>query len=197
MSNVTHKMFTDNMGGTVANNYIGVKGEIFYDRDGTTPLRLSDGITPGGISFAVKSSNNTFNPQFKDAANTFAIGAGTVSASYVLQGSICHFRINILFSNTTSYGNSQYQATLPFPAAATSSFRGGSLHMKTGTGAPSRFHIAGIVDTEDSDTVLKFYYFGGTTDLDWKFNTPNSGYWANSGNRDTSFDILGAYEIAE
>jgi hypothetical protein len=183
------------MGGTVANNYIGGKGEIFYDRDGLTSLRLSDGVTPGGLTFAINSINETFIPQFKDAANTFSIGTGIVSGSYVLQGLICHFRINILFSNTTSYGNSQYQATLPFPAAATASFRGGSLHMKTGTGAPSRFHIAGIVDVEDSDTVMKFYYFGGTTDLDWKFNTPNSGYWANSGNRDASFDITGAYQI--
>jgi hypothetical protein len=52
MSNVTYKMFTDNMGGTTANTYIGVKGEIFYDRDGYTPLRLSDGVTPGGTPIA-------------------------------------------------------------------------------------------------------------------------------------------------
>ena len=198
MSNVTHKMYTDNMGGTIANNYIGNKGEIFYDRDGETPLRLSDGVTPGGIPFAIKSVSESFNPQFRDVANTFAIGDGSVSATYVLQGLICHFRLNVQFSNTTSYGNSQYQITLPFPAASTASIRGGTLHMKTGTGAPSKFHIAGITDVDDGGlSIMRFYYFSTTTDLDWKFNTPNSGYWANSGNQNATFDISGAYQIAE
>lgn len=195
-SNVTFKMFTDHLGGTQANNYIGRKGEIFYDVDGSTPLRLSDGVTPGGIPFAIKSINENFNPQFKDAANTFAIGGGTSTGAYVLQGLICHFRVNIQFSNTTSYGNSQYQITLPFPAAATTSIRGGTLHMTTGTGAPSKFHIAGIVDTDEGASLMKLYYFSTTTDLDWKFNTPNNGYWANSGNQDAELDLSGAYQIA-
>ena len=195
-TNVTFKMFTDHLGGTQANNYIGRKGEIFYDFDGSTPLRLSDGVTPGGIPFAIKSINENFNPQFKDAANTFAIGGGTSTGAYVLQGLICHFRVNIQFSNTTSYGNSQYQITLPFPAAATTSIRGGTLHMTTGTGAPSKFHIAGIVDTDEGTSLMKLYYFSTTTDLDWKFNTPNSGYWANSGNQDAHLDLSGAYQIA-
>ena len=196
MSNVTFKMFTDNLGGTQAINYIGNKGEIFYDTDGATPLRLSDGVTPGGIPFAITSVNSTFNPQFKDAANTFAIGGGTATGSYVLQGLICHFRVNIVFSNTTSYGNSQYQITLPFPAEATTSVRGGTLHMTTGTGAPSKFHIAGIVDIDEGASLMKLYYFSATTDLDWKFNTPNSGYWANSGSQNAHFDLSGAYQIA-
>jgi hypothetical protein len=189
-------MFTDHLGGTQAVNYIGRKGEIFYDTDGTTPLRLSDGVTPGGIPFAITSVNSTFNPQFKDAANTFAIGGGAVTGSYVLQGLICHFRVNIVFSNTTSYGNSQYQITLPFPAEATTSVRGGTLHMTTGTGAPSKFHIAGIVDIDEGASLMKLYYFSTTTDLDWKFNTPNSGYWANSGSQNAHFDLSGAYQIA-
>ena len=196
MSNVTFKMFTDNLGGTQATDYIGNKGEIFYDTDGATPLRLSDGVTPGGIPFAITSVNSTFNPQFKDAANTFAIGGGTAAGSYVLQGLICHFRVNIRFSNTTSYGNSQYQITLPFPAEATTSVRGGTLHMTTGTGAPSKFHIAGIVDIDEGASLMKLYYFSTTTDLDWKFNTPNSGYWANSGSQNAHFDLSGAYQIA-
>lgn len=196
MSNVTHKMFTDNMGGTVANNYIGTKGEIFYDRDGTTPLRLSDGITPGGISFAVKSINDTFNPQFNNSGNNFSIGSGTSTASYVLQGLLCHFRVNVQFAPNTSYGTTQFQITLPFPAAATTSIRGGTLHMMTGTGAPSKFHIAGTLDINDSATVMPLYYFGGATDLEWKYNTPGSGYWASTGNQDAHFDISGTYQIA-
>ena len=60
-SNVTFKMFTDNLGGTQATNYIGNKGEIFYDFDGSTPLRLSDGVTPGGIPFAINSIKENFD----------------------------------------------------------------------------------------------------------------------------------------
>jgi hypothetical protein len=196
MSNVTHKMFTDNMGGTIANTYIGKKGEIFYDRDGETPLRLSDGVTPGGIPFAIKSINQQFDPQFKNAGNNFSIGAGTASGSYVLQGLICHFRVNVQFAPNTSYGTTQFQITLPFPSASTVSIRGGTLHMKTGTGAPSKFHIAGTLDINDSTTIMPLYYFGGATDLEWKYNTPGSGYWASTGDQDAHFDLSGAYEIA-
>ena len=47
MATTTRKIFTANMGGTVATNYIGRRGEIFYD-DITGELRISDGVTPGG-----------------------------------------------------------------------------------------------------------------------------------------------------
>jgi hypothetical protein len=196
MSNTTFKLFPDKMGATTATQYIGKKGEIFYDIDGITPIRLSDGVTPGGIPFGIISVNQTYNPQFTDASGTFAIGGGLATASYVLQGLICHFRINVQFSATTTYGTGQYQFNLPFPAVATTSVRGGTLHMTTGTGAPSKFHIAGIVDTDESTTAMKLYYFATTTDLDWKYNTPNSGFWASSGSQNAEFDLSGAYQIA-
>jgi hypothetical protein len=196
MSNTTFKLYADKMGATTASEYIGKRGEIFYDINGTTPIRLSDGITPGGIPFGIVSVNQTFNPQFTDASGTFAIGGGSVTASYVLQGLICHFRLNVQFSATTTYGTGQYQFTLPFPAAATTSIRGGSLHMTSGTGSPSRFHIAAIVDVAEGLSLMKLYYFSTTTDLDWKYNTPNSGFWASSGNKDAHFDLSGAYQIA-
>jgi hypothetical protein len=196
MSNTTYKLFADRMGATTAPTYIGRKGEIFYDIDGTTPIRLSDGVTPGGIPFGILSINQTFNPQFTDASGTFAIGGGSATASYVLQGLICHFRINVQFSATTTYGTGQYQFNLPFPSVSTVSIRGGSLHMTTGTGAPTRFHIAGITDINDSAAIMKLFYFSTTTDLEWKYNTPNSGFWSSSGNKDAHFDLSGAYQIA-
>ena len=196
MSNTSFKLFADKMGANTATDYIGTKGEIFYDIDGATPIRLSDGVTPGGIPFAIISVSQTFNPQFTDASGTFAIGGGVVTASYVLQGLICHFRINVQFSATTTYGTEQYQFNLPFPAVSTFSVRGGSLHMTTGTGAPTRFHIAGITDIDDSASVMKMYYFSTTTDLAWKYNTPNSGFWSSSGSQNAHFDLSGAYQIS-
>lgn len=188
MSNSTFKLFADKMGGRSAATYIGTKGEIFYDTDGETPLRLSDGVTPGGIPFGIVSINETFNPQFKTVlGNTLA---GTVSTgSYVLQGLICHFRINVRFANTTDFGSaSQYQVTLPFPSVATMTVRGGTLHH---VGGDAKYHIAGITDIDESTTTMKLYYSGSTTDLAWKSSTPVGATTTTS-----HFDISGAYQIA-
>ena len=180
------------MGGRSANSYIGVSGEVFYDTSGDTPLRLSDGVTPGGIPFGIVSVNETFDPQFKTVGgNTLA---GTISTgSYVLQGLICHFRINVSFASTTDFGSaSQYQFTLPFPCRATTTIRGGTLHQTTGD---AKYHIAGITDiddvTPDPTTVMKLYYTGSTTDLAWKSSTPVGATTTTS-----HFDISGAYQIA-
>jgi hypothetical protein len=185
----TFKLFADKMGGEVAASYIGKKGEIFYDITGLTPIRLSDGVTPGGVPFGIVSINETFNPQFKTVSgNTLA---GTVSTgSYVLQGLICHFRINVSFAATTDFGSaSQYQITLPFPSISTMTIRGGTLHAPTPNDAI--YHIAGITDITDSTTIMKLYYSGAATDLAWKSSTPVSAT-----NTVSHFDISGAYQIA-
>jgi hypothetical protein len=47
----TYKSFTNNMGGTAVDNYIGNVGELFWNPSGNTSqdlLRLSNGVTPGG-----------------------------------------------------------------------------------------------------------------------------------------------------
>ena len=190
-TNATFKMFADKMGGTRANNYIGTTGEIFYDIDGTTPLRLSDGVTPGGISFGVASVSTSFNPQFR--SNTGNTLAGTVSTgSYVKQGPIVHLRINVDFANTTHFdtANNQYQFTLPFPSAHTVTIRGGTLHQTGPTAANvALYHIAGITDIDYSNTTMNLYYSGSTTDLAWKYSTP-VGATSNT----SHFDLSGSYE---
>ena len=47
MSNTINKIFTDKMGGRKAAEYIGNKGDLFYDAN-VGDLRISDGVTPGG-----------------------------------------------------------------------------------------------------------------------------------------------------
>ena len=190
-TNATFKMFADKMGGTRANNYIGTTGEVFYDIDGTTPLRLSDGVTPGGISFGVASVSTSFTPQFR--SNTGNTLAGTVSTgSYVKQGPIVHLRINVDFANTTQFdsANNQYEFTLPFPVASTITLRGGTLHNE---GTDARYHIAGITDIEDAspdaNTTMRLYYSGSTTDLAWKYSTP-----VNATSNTSHFDLSGSYE---
>ena len=190
-TNATFKLFADKMGGTTANNYIGTTGEVFYDIDGTTPMRLSDGVTPGGISFGVASISTPFNPQFR--SNTGNTLSGTVTTgSYVKQGPIVHLRINVDFANTTHFdtANNQYQFTLPFPAAHTVTIRGGTLHNE---GGDARYHIAGITDIDDAspdaNTTMRLYYSGSTTDLAWKYSTPVAAT-----SNTSHFDLSGSYE---
>ena len=185
--NTTFKLFADKMGGTNAEGYIGTPGEVFYDITGTSPIRLSDGITPGGIQFSIINLKQQFNPQFTTANNETL--TGTVSTgTYVKQGDIVHFRVNVDFANTTFFGaNSAYQITLPFPPASTISVRGGSLHQTANGGAI--YHIAGITDMSVSNNIMKLYYSGSTTDLGWKANTP-VGATSNT----SHFDLSGAYE---
>lgn len=187
-TNITRKFFTDTMGNTTANNYIGRKGEVFYDQDGSTPMRLSDGETPGGIAFGIASVSRLYNPQFR--ANNGNTLLGTVSTgSYVKQGLVVHFRVNVEFANTIhfdSIANTQYQIDLPFPVAATTTIRGGTLHQTTGQ---SLYHIAGITDINYSNTTMNLYYSGSATDLAWKYSTP-VGATSNT----SHFDISGSYE---
>ena len=177
------------MGGTRANNFIGTTGEVFYDLDGTSPLRPSYGVSPGGIPFGISSGSISFTPQFR--SNTGITLAGTVSTgSYVQQGAIVHLRVNVEFANTTQFdtANNQYQFTLPFPSAHTVTIRGGSLHQTAGASA-GIYHIAGVTDLDYSNTTMNLYYSGSTTDLAWKYSTP-VGATSNT----SHFDISGSYE---
>jgi hypothetical protein len=194
-TNATFKLFADKLGGTTANTYIGTTGEVFYDVDGTTPMRLSNGVTPGGISFGVSSVSASYAPEFKTVSGNTLPGTVTTGA-YVKQGAIVHFRVNVDFANTSDFGNaSQYKLTLPFPAAATVTIRGGSLHSKPANPANNAiYHIAGITDIEEpasSNTEMLLYYSGSTTDLAWKSTTP-VGATSNV----SHFDISGAYETS-
>ena len=194
-TNATFKLFADKLGGTTANTYIGTTGEVFYDIDGTTPLRLSNGVTPGGIPFGVSSVSTSYAPQFKTVSGNTLPGTVTTGA-YVKQGAIVHFRVNVNFANTSDFGNaSQYKLTLPFPAVSTVTIRGGTLHSKPANPANTAiYHIAGITDIEEvgySNTEMLLYYSGSTTDLAWKSTTP-VGATSNV----SHFDISGAYETS-
>jgi hypothetical protein len=145
-----------------------------------------------------------FNPYFRDANGTFA-GTATVSASYVLHGSVCNWHVRVEFAGTTEYGDSQYQITLPFAAHTGHTTANGSLHQVGGgggSGANTLYAIMGHLDQSVSSTVMKLYYRSSTSDAVWKWNTPGGvpnpplgdAYWAVAG--DAHFDISGTYQIA-
>jgi len=190
-TNVTNKIFTASLGNSRANTFIGGVGEIFYDIDGTTPLRLGDGVTPGGIPFGITSISATWNPEFKTASGNTLPGTAS-TGTYIKQGLIVHFRMNVNFANTTDFGaGSQYQFQLPFPTNSTITIRGGTLHSKPANPANNAiYHIAGICDIDEtSNTTMLLYYSGSTTDLAWKSTTP-----VNATSNVSTFDISGSYE---
>jgi hypothetical protein len=55
MSNNTFRPLLERLGGNPANTFVGIAGEIFYD-PATGNLRLSDGVTPGGLSITESSA---------------------------------------------------------------------------------------------------------------------------------------------
>ena len=180
------------MGGTTASSYIGNIGEIFYDITGDTPLRLSDGVTPGGIPFGIASVSRSFDPDFKASGGplTGAVAGG----NYVKQGLIVHFRINVDFSNCTEFqatSNTQYQFTLPFPTDETVTIRGGALHQNNGN---TFYHIAGISDPQlfANNTVMKLYYSGSTQDLPLRAVVPVGGL-----SNTSTFNLSGAYQTTD
>jgi hypothetical protein len=73
----TRKIFTDNMGGTTASNYIGRPGELFYD-DTTGELRRSNGTTPGGISILTPPNIDFVRGCFHKTANVTVEASDTV-----------------------------------------------------------------------------------------------------------------------
>lgn len=78
MTNITNKIFVDKMGGTQANSYIGVYGEMFYNTD-TGSLRISDGSTVGGKAVSVASANSLFNADLLPGTdNTYNLGSNAL-----------------------------------------------------------------------------------------------------------------------
>jgi len=200
---IVYRPYVEKLGGnTSATAFVGNEGELFYD-PASTSLRISDGVTPGGtvLGSSFNSSKASFDPVFTDANVTFA--GATVTADYVRHDEIVHYHVNVSFAGTTDYGNSQYQITLPFPSKHTMSTTTGTLHQigaAGGSGANTYYHISGHLDLDYSNTTLKLFYSGSTSDLAWKFNTPGgvpaanvNAHWAVAG--DAHFDLSGSYHI--
>jgi hypothetical protein len=67
-------------------------------------------------------------------------GAPLFAATYVEAGAVIHFRVNVEFTNITSFGSGQYYLTLPFASKYGVQFRDGCLHdISTGI----NYHISG------------------------------------------------------
>lgn len=69
MSNITNKIFVDKMGGTQVSDFVGVRGDLFYDAY-LGDLRISDGVTAGGKSIFSDDESVTYR-RFQAGVNFF------------------------------------------------------------------------------------------------------------------------------
>ena len=119
------------------------------------------------ISKSALPLRGSWDPMF--TAGNLSLNGVTYTGNFNQIGKMMFFCVNVQFPPTANLGTLGYQIILPVPARQTFTSRGGSLHNET---SGAKYHIAGIVDTSISANVMKFYYSGSTTDLDWKFSTP-------------------------
>lgn len=146
-----------------------------------------------------KPLTGSWDPQFTAAGNSLS---ATSTGNYNQIGNMMFFCVNVQFTDSSSLGgvNDVYQFILPTPARQTFTSRGGSLHNPIAAVAPQapanlQIHIAGIVDTAVSNSIMKLYYTGSTTDLGLRNNVPNQWATPSSSVPSVHLDISGFYEI--
>lgn len=98
MANVVNKIFTDRMGGRKAADYIGVKGDLFYDSE-VGDLRISDGVTQGGLRLIDDATGIYRN--FQAGMNTFRRSGD----SFVYQVVVHNTRSKVDYINYTQDTN--------------------------------------------------------------------------------------------
>jgi hypothetical protein len=95
-------------------------------------------------------------------------GAPLFDGSYLATGALIHFRVNVTFTNITSFGTGQYYITLPFATKYDVIARAGHLHdSSTNNG----FIISGHASA-NSDMMLLTYIGSNGQDETFDFNSP-------------------------
>jgi hypothetical protein len=94
-------------------------------------------------SFAVNGGTTGTQPTFT--------GNPLFSGSYVKNGPLVHFQVQVDMDNITSFGTGQYYIDLPFPAKHGYMFRDGCLH---DVSANREYHISGHVYAGQNQMLL-------------------------------------------
>jgi hypothetical protein len=121
-----------------------------------------------------------------------------VSAFYIKNGPLIHFRIHVSARSVRNFGTGEYTVTLPFKVASYYVFRDGAIDTRCcqpntcpsiNCGPHDYYQISGAVDTDDY--VLRLMYPSNTRDNPMDHNSP-----VKLGTED-SFYISGTYETTE
>jgi hypothetical protein len=95
-------------------------------------------------------------------------GAPLFSGSYVKNGPLVHFQIQVDMDNITSFGSGQYYVDLPFTAKYNYLFRNACLH---DVSRPRQYGLSGHVEAGQSRMLL-FYADTNGQDVAFDYNSP-------------------------
>lgn len=115
-------------------------------------------------------------------------GDPLITGSYILLGNLCHFEIQVDFSNILTFGTGQYYLTLPFVAAHAYQFSDGCLH---DISANRDYPIACHVDAGSNEILLKSLDAQGNTAYNVPFTSSSPTTLATADN----FHVAGVYVI--
>ena len=164
--------------GTTYNAYDIVSGpyndNLYYLPSGTTTFFGShwylfvpagedgtDATLGAETSFTVNGGTLGTQPTFT--------GAPLFSGSYVKNGPLVHFQIQVDMDNITNFGTGQYYVELPFPAKYSYHFRDACLHDNSGT--VRQYALSGHVYAGQSQVTLWFTSTSGQDEL-FDYNSP-------------------------
>jgi hypothetical protein len=148
----------------------------------TGPTGATGSTGPTG---ATGSTGATGADLLASAEVTYTVGGGTTGVgavqptftgsplffgSYILTGALVHFRVNVDFTNITSFGVGQYYVTLPFNTKYDMITRSGHMH-DASTG--DSFTISGHTYANSSMMLLSFIGSNGQ-DSAFDHNSPST-----------------------
>jgi hypothetical protein len=156
--------------------------------DSTAYSAISSGLTNGneyGIyltdtgAIGIDGTDGTTGPAAEETS--FTVNGGTLgtqptfdgaplfSGSYVKNGPLVHFQIQVDMDNITNFGTGQYYVELPFPAKHSYHFRDACLHDSSGT--VRQYALSGHVYAGQSQVALWFTSTSGQDEL-FDYNSP-------------------------
>jgi hypothetical protein len=122
----------------------------------------------GATGPAAEETSFTVNGGTLGTQPTFD-GAPLFSGSYVKNGPLVHFQIQVDMDNITNFGTGQYYVELPLPAKYSYHFRDACLHDSSGT--VRQYALSGHVYAGQSQVALWFTSTSGQDEL-FDYNSP-------------------------
>jgi hypothetical protein len=145
-------------------------------------LSIPGYVPPAEVAFTVQGGTTGTQPTFS--------GAPLFTGSYIKQGALVHFRIDVDFDNILTFGTGQYYVTLPFASKYNYQLSDGALHdVSTGRNYP----IFGDVAPGDDQLFLESLDSQGNAVFQIDFTASNPIALATA----DSFHVSGTYIAAD
>ena len=117
-----------------------------------------------GIPGTPTSFSSTF-----ESANGGPVASATTTATYIKNGKLVFFHIDVDLTGVTVFGTGQYSLTLPFNCEQESLFRNGHLH-----NAAKDTHYIVSGECEESSNEILLYYISSNQDQMLDYNSPKT-----------------------